>query len=223
MKSRWCLVTLGLSVLGSTVATARPSNGRDCSTCHTGGSLGLDIPEVVGFDAFADPDESLTGATNRGLLKVFTVMPGESIDISARVDLGTFLNYAFAIELKRMETLGVEHGGSLKFTPDSDWNLQIGVENVDPTRPYYTIPAMDGIFFTSPPTFTFSMLIDPETPMDYYDLEFAVAGQPGEFYGDEHFYLRVIPEPETWGLIAAGIAGLHMRRRSVNIGVRSSN
>jgi hypothetical protein len=195
-------------------AHARPHYARNCNACHGGGPLVATAPEVVNFDAFADPDESGTGAEDRGLLKVFTVEPGGTVDLEVLVDLEDALNVRFAVELKGMEAPGVVNGGTLVFDADPDWNRQTGTEISDPTRPYYTTPQDEGIDYTDPRVFTFTMGIDETTPADFYDLEFALAGQPGFHYNDEHFYLRVIPEPGTLALIALGAAvGMTRRRR----------
>jgi len=208
-----CLCALGLA--GE--ALARPNFGRNCKNCHSAGEPVLGALSVGNYDALFDPDESGTGATDRGPLKTFVVTPGSTVDLSVTVDLGTLFNYAYAVELKRMEIPGVVSGGSLVFEPDMNWFFQTGDLQSDPTRPYYTTPADAGIPFFGPQTFTFSMFIDPATTPDVYDLEFATAGQPDFFYADEHFYLQVLPEPGTLALLMAGatffLVGVHRRRR----------
>ena len=65
--------------------------------------------------------------------------------------------------------------------------------------------------------YIFDLFIDPSTPLDFYDLEFAVAGQDGNWYGDEHFYVQVVPEPGTILMLGMGlalVAGYSHRKRS---------
>jgi len=209
----------GLGMTGLMIVTmagsalARPQYARNCNDCHFGGPADVGVPEVVGFDAMADPDETLTGAVDRGLLKVFTAAPGETVDLSVLIDFGDATGTRFAAELKRMELAGVVNGGTLTFDADADWFFQTGTEFPDLSAPYYTIPEDSGMSFTAAQTFTFSMLVGASTTPDYYDLEFAVAGQPGFHYNDEHFYLHVTPEPAAIGLLLLGL-GVASRRPS---------
>ena len=66
--------------------------------------------------------------------------------------------------------------------------------------------------------YIFDLFIDPTTPVDYYDLEFAVGAKLDgvKVYQDEHFYLRVVPEPGTMLLMGLGLAlvGYGHRKRS---------
>ncbi len=222
MGIRRCAGAAGCVLVIAVAAHARPQFARNCNACHGGGPLVATAPEVINFDGFADPDESATGAADRGLLKVFTVEPGGTVDLQLLVDLEDALNARFAVELKRMEEPGVVNGGTLVFDADPDWNLQIGTDIVDPTRPYYTFPQDQGIEYAGPQVFTFTMGIDETTPADFYDLEFALAGQPGFHYNDEHFYLQVIPEPGTLALIVLGAAVGMTRRRRRAIGAISA-
>lgn len=219
MSTRWMLAcVLALFVAGD--ASARPNYGRNCKNCHSAGEPVLGALSVGNHDGLFDPDESGTGATDRGPLKTFVVTPGQTVDFAVTIDLGTLFNYAYAVELKRMEIPGVVAGGVLAFSPDTDWFLQTGALKPDPARPYYTTPSDAGIPFFGPQTFTFSMFIDPATTPDVYDLEFAMAGQPDFFYADEHFYLQVIPEPETLALLLAGASLLLLRARPRRIAAR---
>lgn len=205
-------------VLTSSVAVAYPRFGRDCRICHDGGEPSEGGLEVVNFEGMVDPDESTTGATDRGLAKFFQVQPGGSVDLDVMVDLGTLTDHLYAVELKRMEVPDVQGGGTLVYSPDPDWQFHIGDAITDPNRPYYTIPAEDGIPFTEPRLFTFTIEVDPSTDPGFYDLEFAVAGQPNDFYTDEHFYLHVVPEPARYGLLGLGL-GVYLcwRRNTLRI------
>ena len=122
-------------------------------------------------------------------------------------------NHFYAVELKGMEAPGVERAGTLVFSPDPDWRYHEGDAIFDPERPYYTIPAEDGILFEEPRVFTFTIDVDPATDPDFYDLTFAMAGRPNFFYSDEHFYLYVVPEPAAYCLFGLGLtACVHWRR-----------
>ncbi|GAG24550.1 unnamed protein product, partial [marine sediment metagenome] len=62
----------------------------------------------------------------------------------------------------------------------------------------------------------FDLFIPPGTGPGWYDLEYAVAGSFGPlFYEDQHFYVKVIPEPSTLMLLGLGLSGLGLfaRRR----------
>ncbi len=202
-------------LLAGTIASARPNFGRNCSDCHNGGEPAVPALSVVGFDGMVDPDESATGATDRGLLKFFEVAPGGTLDLQVMVDFGNLQDHVYAVELKRMEIPGVEGFGTLDYTGDSGWFFQIGDTFPDPTRPYFTSTETDGVLFTEPQLLTYTMQIGAATDPDFYDLEFAMAGQPGFFYTDEHFYVHVTPEPGSVSLMAFGLGLCAWRRRGV--------
>ena len=212
------LVVCGaVCLLAASNALGKPNYGRNCSDCHDGGPPPVaGALEVRNFNGLVDPDESGTGATDRGLLKFFEVAPGGNVDLSVRIDLQNLQDFYYAVELKRMETTGVEKGGTLTYSPDPDWFLQTGDLIPDSERPYFTIPQDSGILFTGPELFTFTMFVDPSTDPDFYDLEFAMSGQPDFFYEDEHFYLHVTPEPATLTLLVLAM-GVSLRRRRVRL------
>ena len=217
--SRTLLLILCASVVAHTSpAAARPHFGQSCTDCH-----GATEPPVAGalqlinFNGLIDPDESITGATDRGLLKFFEVFPGDTVDLTIRVDFQDAEDIHYAVELKRMEELGVEGGGTLTQTPDADWFQQTGAIFSDPDRPYFTIPQDHGIHPDGPRTFTFTMLVDESTDPDFYDLQFAMAGQPDYFYTDEHFYLHVIPEPASLAFVSLAVLAMWRRSRPASI------
>jgi PEP-CTERM motif len=201
-------------LLTASTALARPNFGRGCSDCHGGGEPPVPAMQIIGFDGMADPDESATGATDRGMLKFFEVTPGGTVDLTVRIDFQDMQDVMYSIQLKRMETSGVVGGGTLVQSPDPSWFEQTGTDFPDPDRPYYTTTDFDGTPYTGPAEYTFTMTVDPSTDPDFYDLEFALAGQPGFFYMDEHFYLNVVPEPTT--VLALGLAACAplLRRRT---------
>ncbi|MEE9295164.1 MAG: PEP-CTERM sorting domain-containing protein [Phycisphaerae bacterium] len=216
------LVVCGaVCLLAGSTALGRPNYGRNCRDCHGGGPPPVaGALEVLNFNGLVDPDESGTGATDRGLLKFFEVAPGGNVDLSVRIDLQNLENFKYAVELKRMETTGVENGGTLTYSPDPAWFLQTGDLIPDPDRPYFTTPQDSGILFTGPQLFTFTMFVDPSTDPDFYDLEFAMGLRHeldfDRFYEDEHFYLHVTPEPATLTLMVLAL-GVSLRRRRLTI------
>jgi hypothetical protein len=159
------------------------------------------------------------GGQTRGPLKTFDALPGTTIELSVDVLPTTNLTgtASYALQFKRLEMSGqqLSTNNFLSWTDtnpgDSGW-----VKRDDPampagvTDPYFTknlTPNQTG-------TFKFLLGLNPQTPVDVYDLEFAVAGvdDGGKIYYDRHFYVAVIA-PElltdqavTWSeaLSAAG-------------------
>ena len=166
---------------------AEPAWGGNCLACHgdwQGGLVG-----VWDEDTTADPDESGTGAPDRGTLKVFRAYRGETRDLTSEV-LGLNSADTFAVEMTRFHFSGVEHGAPLAHSPDCAWP-----EWGEPAG-YYTQPYIRYVWDSDPTEFAYAIDIEADAPLDYYDLVVAVAGKSAAdgalFYSEEHFYLQVV-------------------------------
>jgi hypothetical protein len=171
-------------------AAAEPAWGANCLSCH--GQWQTDTVYVIGEDTIADPDESQTGAPDRGPLPVFQTFPGRTKSLQTMLaSLQT--DDTYAVELKRLRFAGVEQGRQLSYTGDCAWP-----EWGEHAR-YYSDPVVSHRWGVGPTTFTFDIDIELDAGYDYYDLVFAVAGKresDGElFYAEEHFYLQVMVGP----------------------------
>ncbi|MHC4177490.1 MAG: hypothetical protein ACYSWU_08285, partial [Planctomycetota bacterium] len=211
-----CFLALVVVLALGGVATAKPPWGASCSGCHGGdnpnGSDRLTAMGVVS-DTMVDPDESAVTPPadwkDRGFLKTFTAQPGDTVDLTMEVLDGESF---YAVQLKRFEKQGL--GGNVLagfITPDSDWTPQGSFPST-----YYTESFSNNLGYdwpvvppSGPDPYTFTLALAADTPLDVYDLEFATAGYDVSldkmFYGDEHFYLRVVPEPGVCVLLATGL------------------
>ena len=171
-------------------AWAEPAWGGNCLSCHS--QWQTDTLFVFGEDTTADPDESGTGAPDRGPLPVFQAVPGTTRRLLAEVT-GLSADDTYAVELRRLRFPGVEAGKQLTYTGDCVWP-----EWGENAR-YYSDPVVRHRWGTGPTTFTFDLDVEPGTGYDYYDLVFAVAGKfkdgSGLFYAEEHFYLEALVMP----------------------------
>jgi Rrf2 family protein len=202
----------------------RPSataTGNSCSVCHGSAGGGRTVSGLLAISEttkLTDLGKQLGGQT-RGPLYTFDALPGTTVELS--VDVLSTPNLigsaSYALQLKRLEMSGQQLSTN-NFLSWTDANPEGSgwVKQDDPvvpagvTNPYFTkdlAPNQTG-------TFKFLLGLKPETPVDVYDLEFAIAGvdDGGMFYYDRHFYVAVIA-PElltdqavTWSqaLSAAG-------------------
>ncbi len=172
-------------LIATSPAPAEPAWGTNCLSCH--GVLQPGLIAIFGEDTQADPDESFTGAPDRGILPTFQAYPGQVKSLRAAL-AGLQTNDQYSVVLKRLRFPGVELGALLAFAPDCDWP-----EWGD--SPYYTQPELGFCWGQGPTSFAYAINVDGEAQWDYYDLVFAVAGKyadTGElFYAEEHFYLQV--------------------------------
>ncbi len=184
------LIVLLLMLCVARTAVAEPAWGVNCLSCH--GEWQVGALTVFGEDAVADPDESGTGAPDRGPLPVFRVAPGQAKTLHAEV-LGLESADTYAVELKRLRFPGVVSGGELSYTDDCGWAYW-----GEPGK-YYTDPAIGYTWGYGPTTFAFDIGVNFDAPEDYYDLVFAVVGKFGDggglFSTEEHLYLQVTSTP----------------------------
>lgn len=181
---------LAVVVLGASAAPAfavAPAWGGTCLSCH--GEWQAGALQVFGEDLVADPDESGTGAPDRGPLKTFVALRGKPKALRAEV-LGLDPNDTYAVQLKRLRFSGVEQGGTLAYGADCAW------PEWGETANYYTEPAIAYQWSVGPTAFDFDIVVETGADNDYYDLVFAVAGKltadDGLFYAEEHFYVQVV-------------------------------
>ena len=184
------MIVLLLTLCVVHTARAEPAWGVNCLSCH--GEWQVGTLSVFGHDAVADPDESITGAPDRGPLPVFRVAPGQTGTLQAQV-IGLDTGDAYAVELKRLRFPGVVTGGALDYADDCGWAYW-----GEPGK-YYTDPAIGYSWGSGPSTFTFDIGVNYDTPDDYYNLVFSVVGRladgSGLFCSEEHFYLQVTSSP----------------------------
>jgi hypothetical protein len=168
-------------------AQAEPAFGANCLSCHS--QLQTNKIVVLNEDTTADPDESGTGAPDRGTLPVFQAMRGQVKSLEARVQ-NLSADDTYAVQLSRFRYRGVVSGGTLYYEGDCVWP-EWG-ENVV----YYTNEIVAASWETGPVDLAFDIYVDSGVAPDYYDLMFAVAGKfdgdDGLFCGYQHFYLQVL-------------------------------
>lgn len=196
-------------------AYARPDFGVSCKDCHGaagGGSDRANALAVLG-EGLLNLDAQRNDGSPRGAIPFFTAQPGDTIALTMNVLDGTDL---YAVQIKRFETAGVLSpvAGTnflTGYTADGAWVPQAG-------PPVYYTSVGDSTAWpvngpSGPDPYTFALTIAMDTPLDTYDLEYAVIGRLNDtsrlkFYGDQHFYLTVIPEPGTFALMILGFAGV---------------
>ncbi|MGD8450810.1 MAG: hypothetical protein PVJ57_03230 [Phycisphaerae bacterium] len=169
------------------VAVAEPAWGQNCLACHD--LLQINLLNVVGADLIADPDESGTGAPDRGPLPVFRVGPGGNKTIRVAVS-GLMTGDTYAVELFRLRFPGVVQGGELTYSGDCAWAEWGNHAN------YFSDPDVSAPWQPGATTHEFDIHIGPDAAEDFYDVAFAVAGKFGGddsqlFYAAEHFYIQV--------------------------------
>jgi hypothetical protein len=154
-----------------------------------------------------------SGMTVCGAIPFFTSQPGDTIALTMDVLDGTDL---YAVQIKRLEKAGIlspvaNTNFLTGYTADGTWVPQAGPPVYYTSVGDSTAWAVNGP--SGPDPYTFALTLALDTPLDTYDLEYAVAGRLNDtsrlkFYGDQHFYLTVIPEPGTFALMILGFAGV---------------
>ncbi len=191
------LIAVCTLLAASNVAQARPGYGRDCKNCHAPVE---DLMEVDDTGLLTDLGVQL-GGQERGALKTFEVQQGKVVSLLMTVLDGSD---RYAVELKRMETGGqlVSQDNLLVWSDANDAG-NVWTERVDGVSSITYLTKDDnggGIVFDGAIGYQFDMLIDISTPVDIYDLEFAIGKKIDSpftrLYSDEHFYLSVLPVPE---------------------------
>jgi len=199
-------------MMTSGVAFALPSFGESCSGCH-GTNVGWTNPnkmEVSAFDAMLDIGTQIDGKT-RGPLSTYNAQPGDTVTLQMTV---TDNSQKYGVQLKRLYKSGQQVSASNFLTSPMygvgsvpPW-VDNGGDPVNGPQWFYQGPISAGVGSV----YNFDLILDPGTPLDVYDLEFAIAGgsgfTPSSWYQDEHFYLNVIPEPSTLALAGLGILGI---------------
>jgi hypothetical protein len=181
---------LALGVYWSGSAVAEPAWGGNCLACHGEDQGGTIV--FIGYDGTVDPNESATGAPDRGPRPFYRLRRGESKLL--QVDLTDLAaGDKDALELKRLRFPGVELGKQPSFGGDCGWP-EWGEQAA-----YYTQPAVSYRWGSDPTAFTYELAAQAGSGLDYYDLVFALAGKRAGngalFYAEEHVYVQVVLLP----------------------------
>jgi hypothetical protein len=199
MSTKMTFVTTCAIILymgAAEIVQGRPSfattHNNNCADCHTTKVTGR--MEVTAQDSLTDLGTQLDGNV-RGPLKTFQVVQGQVVTLSVRVLDG---NDRFAVQLKNFEKSDRQYNGNNLL----NWSAANNVDNIWTRQqvsnpPYFTKDngSNGGISGSvSPITYTFDVQVEPNTPVDFYELVFAVPGLRNgvRVYQEEHFYLEVL-------------------------------
>ena len=178
-------------LLAAPASSAAPAWGSNCLSCHD--VLQPGMLAVFGEDTVADPDETNTGAPDRGPLRVFQTAPNQVTILSADIaGLAPQDTYAVTLTRLRFPRRGKQRNAGL--------HRRLRVGGMGRRRQLllrsgHRPPVGGGAG---------SLLILKSASKlgaagDYYDMVLAVAGKFGAngtlFYAEEHFYLQVQVSP----------------------------
>lgn len=179
---------------------ATPGSGAGCSGCHTTARPGL--VSVINADATVDvPSDGGFGA-----LPVYHMVPGGTATLQFELTgAGMSSGETYDLRVARFDEGGVVNGETLIYTPDGTWRSRAG-------GTYFTAPG--GVKdWGGPIAFSFNLMADAAAPEDVYRLDVMAAGPDGMWSDGQSFYVDVVPEPATLGLLGLGVASLVIRHR----------
>ncbi|MCL4196698.1 MAG: hypothetical protein KJZ69_04330 [Phycisphaerales bacterium] len=163
--------------------SAQFTNG-DCFACHTSTQTGR--MELMNFTGLVDPVER-QGVPDQGELKYFTVQAGQAVGMTIHA-LNGHSKYAF--QILGFDDPEVTRGGTLVYSDDPLWLAYRGSFKTYFCRADGGSNGYD--WGTNDPTeVTYNIQVDAATPPGYYLMRSALAGQSGDWYQEELFYLEV--------------------------------
>jgi hypothetical protein len=202
-------------------AWAIPLYGGSCGSagCH-GGVTNPNALDLSNADQLLSVPNRLDGGT-ADALPTYTVAPGDKVTFTFNVNEG-YTSRKYAVGLQGLFDGGVKEIQSHKllFTADPAWLRLTQTDPTMPPEPDWYATSEEGVTWTGPTTFDFTLTVDPSTPPDVYALFASVAGRNAaraEWSDVEAFYLQVSPVPEpSLGIMALGLGavGLVWRYRS---------
>jgi hypothetical protein len=169
------LIPIGFSalLLGESAALGHVTSGANCVSCHSTARQGLSL---TGFQS--------TTNLGAGTLKVYRVVPGQSVPIGITVSDG---HNSYGLAMANLTTTGLNNAThQLSTTPDAAWTKRSGYYSRGPT--------------SANQSWTFNLAVLATTPPDRYLLSLQMAGTGGGRWGQqERFYLEVVrpqaPQP----------------------------
>ena len=202
IKARLEIAAALLLMLSLSTAEAHPNLGVPCSACHTQSTGKLTIS---GNDTAVALTDRLDGVSPE-LLKVFTVSPGRTANLTINVIDGALV---YDPVIYNLDGPGVQNDLSnrLAFTKDPTWEGDFS----DHALPYFAFkPA--GIAWTTPTSYTYHLNVLPGTPLDYYSVVLGVSGNSstGRWTQAEEVFVHVtqVPEPAMLAFLGMGLAAL---------------
>jgi len=198
-KLKQGLLALLLSTSMVPLVSGLPSyavdEGNNCAVCHS--TARTDRMQVTPQDLQIDLGTQLDGQV-RGPLSSFSAEPGGSVTFSVDILNGSG---AWAVQLKQLEKGGQEVSLDNKLV----WTfLKAGTwTSYGTTAPYLASNVKSS---TGATTMELTLILDPATPPDTYELVFTMAGKSsGLYHQDAHFYLEVASATPFWAGYPIGV------------------
>jgi hypothetical protein len=205
MSRTLCMLGVASMVLCglASVAGAYPtySTASNCGNCHSSSVDGSIVPYHADSNA-------VFGGTNYA---VFQATPGVSKALQYQItSAGLNSGDLYAVSFLGFDSNGTS-GRKLVFSYADVAGQWTDKKAAAPDWWYTPSPYLT--FSGSAQNGDFILKVDPNTPAGYYPVEFMMGGQTGQVWGAAPFYVQVVPEPVTLGLLGAGALMLIVRKR----------
>lgn len=190
VKKLGCLASLCaiLSLGTSAMAFPTESSAISCADCHSR-ILPASAITITDADTTADPTET-AGEPDLGPLPTYQVSPGQTVRLSFDFS-GTEVSNGdpYGASFKGFDQTGVVNGSVPDFTHAATPGLITWTDNLHAPPNWWYTPFLTWDGTTTPLDYYLS--VGANTPADYYDLAFQVAGGGEDWSSEQHFYLQV--------------------------------
>lgn len=206
----------------SAPAFARPDQGSlaiSCSNCHSRNLAGTPI-SITGNTTTANPTETPgLGKTDRGTVPVYQAAPGSTVTLQfsftpvagGATAGGVASNNGIDFALKGFDQTGVVNGSAPNFTKGAN-SLGTWTDRARTPDWWYTSPIPTFRYNGSTILMDCNINLGSAIPQDYYEFAIQAAGGNEDWSTTQYFYIQVVPEPVTLGLLALGAGGLLLKR-----------